>query len=293
MKVILHADDFGYNKEVSNDILDCFYNGTLHGISIMPNSKYFEECMEMLKEEKNGRKPGDLLKTIHFSISEGPSVSDKSELPLLVNDEGMFRLSFFKLLLMSFGSNKNELKRELKIELKAQLDKCLPYIDEVNIDSHVHYHMIPLVFNTLMEVAIESKREIGYVRVPAEPLGPFIKHIGMYTSYDPINIVKNVVLNMLAFINKKNVKKYMDKSAVFFGIVMSGHMDIDRVSKLIPDFVSIANKKGMDLEILAHPGHATDKATVLDPSNEEYAKAPLSENRLIEKKMFMEIAKYL
>jgi len=303
LKVILHADDFGYNKEVSEDILDCFYNGTLDSISIMPNSTYFEECMEMLSKKEadsglsNGKNLCKLQKTIHFSISEGPCVSDKEKLPLLVNDKGMFKLSFFKLLLMTMGPKRKELKKELKAELSAQLNKCLPYIDGINVDSHVHYHMIPLVFNTLMEVCEEtgkvSGKEIGYVRNPAEPLSPFIKNVSLYSSYDFINIIKNIVLNFLAFLNNKNVGKYMNTSAVFFGIVMSGHMDIDRVSKLLPDFIKIAEKRGMDLEVLAHPGHTTDKSTVLDTDNEEYAKAPLSENRLIEKKMFMEISKYL
>jgi len=299
MKIILHADDYGFNKEVSEDILDCYKNGTLHGISIMPNSKYFDECMMMLQNEKlicdDGTvKDGNaLLKTIHFSISEGPSVSDSKNLPLLCNENGMFKLSFFKLLLMSIGPKKKELERELRIELKAQYEKALPYLDEINIDSHVHYHMIPLVLRTLLNVVEESGREIGYLRIPAEPRAPFRKHKEFRSSYDSINFVKNIVLNFLTFCSRDVLKKYENKTAVFFGIIMSGHMDIDRVSALLPDFIKIAEERGMDLEVLAHPGHALTRESLLDPSNEEYSKAPLSENRLIEKKMFMEIHNYL
>lgn len=286
MNIILHADDYGYNEEVSSDILECFNNGTLHGISIMPNSKYFDECMAMLNDKQ-------LLKTIHFSISEGPSVSDPKKLKLLCNEEGMFKLSFFKLLIMSLGPKRGELKKELKLELKAQYEKALPYLDEVNIDSHVHYHMIPLVLKTLLEVVEESGREVGYLRVPAEPIGPFIKHRELYASYNVVNIVKNIVLNFLTFVSRKTLKKYKNNTAVFFGIIMSGHMDIDRVSALLPDFVKVAENRGMDLEVLAHPGHAINRETLLDPKNEEYSKAPLSGDRLIEKNMFMEIHKYL
>ena len=52
MNVILHADDYGYNIEVSKDIIDCIKEGTLHGISIMPNSPYFDECMAILNDSK-------------------------------------------------------------------------------------------------------------------------------------------------------------------------------------------------------------------------------------------------
>lgn len=287
MKVMLHADDFCFNKEISEDILECYREGTLHGISIMPNSTHFDECMKMLDGIDN------LEKSIHFSISEGPCVADREKVSTLVDERGMFKLSFIKLLLMSIGKAKKELRKQLKCELKAQYDKALPYLDEINIDSHVHYHMIPMVFDVLLEVIEESGREIGYIRVPAEPITPFLKHMAVKPGYSLINIVKNIILNILYVFNKKRLKPYREKSAVFFGIVMSGHMDIDRVAVLLPEFVKIAQKRGMDLEVLAHPGHAKSKEDLLDPQNEEYSKAPLSENRLVEKNMFMEIHKYL
>ncbi|MDO4188079.1 MAG: ChbG/HpnK family deacetylase [Lachnospiraceae bacterium] len=288
MNVIMHADDYGYNLEVSRDILDCAKNGTLHGISIMPNSPYFDECMKELSESGL-----DLIKTIHFSISEGPCLSKKEDVKLLVNDDGMFCLSFFKLLLMSIGANKKELERELYAELKAQYEKALPYLDEINMDSHVHYHMIPLVLRTVIRVVEDSGKQIGYLRVPAEPIKPFINHKEFISSYSLINFIKNIVLNVLALRSKKLLKKYRNNTAVFFGILMSGHMDIKRVSAMVKDFEGIAEKRGLDLEVLAHPGKAVSLETVLDPGNEEYAKAPLSSDRHIEKEMFMEISKYL
>ena len=287
MNVMLHADDYGYNIEVSNDIIECIKEGTLHGISIMPNSPYFDECMKILKESGV-----NVSKAIHFSISEGPCLSNRNDLKLLVNENGMFCLSFFKLLLLSIVPKRKELKKELKLEIRAQLKKAKPYLDEINVDSHVHYHMIPLVLKSILEVIKEEGYEINYLRIPAEPLKPFIKNIKI-GGFNLVNIIKNIVLNVLAFSDRKMLKEYKDKTAVFFGIVMSGHMDIDRVSALLPEFKKIAGKKNMDVEVLAHPGRANSMETLLDPSNIEYSKAPLSEDRHIEKKMFMEIAKAL
>ena len=121
---------------------------------------------------------------------------------------------------------------------------------------------------------------------------PFLKHIGL-GGYSLINVIKNIVLNVLGIWDKWIMKEYKNKTAVFFGIVMSGHMDIERVSALLPDFVKIAKKRGMDLEVLGHPGKANSIDTVLDPGNEEYSKAPLSDDRHVEKNMFMEIGKYI
>lgn len=101
------------------------------------------------------------------------------------------------------------------------------------------------------------------------------------------------MLNYLGWCLRNTLKEYKDNTAVFFGIVMSGHMDIDRVSKLLPDFIEIAKKRGQDLEVLAHPGKAVSLESVLDPGNIEYSKAPMSEDRHVEKEMFMEISKYL
>ena len=40
-----HADDYGMFKTQSKHIMDCYHEGALNGISIMPNSPYLDECM--------------------------------------------------------------------------------------------------------------------------------------------------------------------------------------------------------------------------------------------------------
>ena len=43
-----HADDYGLFPKQSKRILRCITEGACNGISIMPNSPYLSECMEML-----------------------------------------------------------------------------------------------------------------------------------------------------------------------------------------------------------------------------------------------------
>ena len=45
-----HADDYGLFPAQSRHIADCYYNGALNGISIMPNSPYLKECMDEIED---------------------------------------------------------------------------------------------------------------------------------------------------------------------------------------------------------------------------------------------------
>lgn len=288
---IFHADDFAACPEVSQHILDCKQNGILHSVSILANSPYLHECMQML------RPYSDTLKyNIHFNIAEGPCLSNPSDLSLLVNEQGMFCTSFFKILLMSCGKKRTVLKQQLELELSKQLNLLLPYLGKHNgirIDSHQHYHMIPVVLDAILSAVKKSGKKIEFIRIPSEPIVPFLKHPSLYFSYRPINFVKNIVLNILKYGNAGRLKPYQSKTAVFFGIIMSGRMDLKRISALLPDFMKIAEKKKLPLEILAHPGQISDVNELLDPNNDNCKSFYMSSGRNIEKEMLLHIAEAL
>lgn len=280
-RIIFHADDYAACPEVSRHILDCKQKGTLDSISVLTNSCYYNECMQMLKPFSNSIKLN-----IHFNIAEGHCLSDPTDIPLLVNQNGMFCVSFFKILIMSLGSQKKELKNQLVCEFSKQLELLLPYIETIRIDSHQHYHMIPLVLDAILSVTQNTKKEIEFIRIPAEPLSPFFKHPSLYFTYKPINIVKNIVLNILNWFISPHLRLYRKKTSVFFGIIMSGHMDYPRVQALIPDFIRIANRKGMSLEILAHPGGVSNIEHLMDPHNLGCREFYMNGDRSVEKKLF-------
>ena len=65
-EVEYHADDYGLFPAQSRRILDCSDHGVLNAISIMANSPYLPECMEMLRSYQ------DRLKiTLHLNFMEG------------------------------------------------------------------------------------------------------------------------------------------------------------------------------------------------------------------------------
>lgn len=290
--IIFHADDFGANREVSEHILDCFRDGALNSLSVLPNSPHLAECMELLDAYRDR-----IAVSIHFNLAEGHCLADEALVPLLVDERGMFSISFFKVLLFSYTPKRRELKRQLQAEMKAQIKAMLPYVRELRIDSHQHYHMIPLVLQSIFAAREELRKEgesipeITFIRIPAEPMLPFLKHPALYRTYRPVNFVKNIVLNVLNRMDRLLLKPYYKKSAVFFGILLSGKMDLERVQLLKKDFLKIAKKKGLPLEILCHPGGVKKPDELLDVQNRDCVRFYMDRGRRIEKDMLQRVVR--
>ena len=77
-----HADDYGLFPAQARRILQCYEEGALNGVSIMPNSPCLEQCLEMLPEK-------GLALTVHLNLMEGRSAAPGEELPHLVDGDGV------------------------------------------------------------------------------------------------------------------------------------------------------------------------------------------------------------
>lgn len=281
--VDIHADDYGYSINTSKDMLECMKSGCLNSFSIICNQSYFEESMEMLYEAIPSL-PFLPLISVHINLPEGKG--------------DILPLSWAKL----FLSN-SSIKKELKKELKKQIDtvnevveKCITIAQKNNIpvdqkgirlDSHIHTHPIPVVWNSLIEVIEEEKYNIEYIRNPKEPLIPFIKHIDLIPTYGLANMVKN---RILMFYSRK-IDKYCESHNIekmyMWGLCMSGHMDFDRIKKIYLDMLNYAEKHNRKLELLFHPGMALQSEYSEEMNKDYFKDANLSENRHVEKDAVM------
>lgn len=249
-----HADDFGLFPTQSQRILECHYHGILNGTSVMPNSTYLNTCMELLHPVKR-----EIALTVHLNIIEGCSICSHEEIPLLTDQNGVFRISFGKLLLGSFLPGRNAYRKQLKRELKAQIYAILPYLEEgmpLRLDGHAHYHMLPVVFDALMDVIQEEKLKVSYIRIPREYPSLYLRHWRELRDFSAINLLKVLILNILA---GRNQKKYRDilghmEQKVFLGVFLSGRMYWENVMPVLQDAIELARNQGKGLEILAHPG---------------------------------------
>lgn len=247
-----HADDFGLFPAQSQRILDCHTHGKLNGVSVMPNSEYLDACMAMLEPVRE-----EISLTIHLNLIEGRSLTEPCK--GLTDPEGTLGASFGGLLLHSCLPGRKKCKDWLKGEFRAQIQavaKYLPENEPLRLDSHAHYHMVPVVFDALMEVIREDGLEVSYIRIPKEHIGLYVRHLREIHSFAPINLVKVMILNLLAWRNERKYGSYLDtlEKRVFLGVFLSGRMYRENVEPLLEDAERLARKKGQKLEILAHPG---------------------------------------
>jgi predicted glycoside hydrolase/deacetylase ChbG (UPF0249 family) len=276
MKTKINADDFGLTRNITDRILECHDNGCLTSVSIIPNGMAFDYAIKEYKKRKN------LDIGIHLNLTEGKAISPAEDVYLLVNKSGFFRHSFLSLYFASVFSNagiKNILRRQVRIECLAQIDKVLKNVRAdtyINIDSHMHFHMIPLVFDVLLDIYNEKRK---YFRLPIEPFYFHLASINSLKNYLGKNIIKHILLKLLASYNIKKINSnpVLLGCEYFIGVLFTGNTTFASLKKAlrkIPDRCY--------LEILFHPGFVEENEKAVLDGSIKNTHFHLSSNRKIE-----------
>ena len=287
VNIEFHADDYALFPTQSHRILDCHRNGNLNGLSIIANGPYLGECVSDLYPFL-----GNVAVTVHLNLMEGRSLCDPSQVPLLVNAQGHLNCGFGSLLIRSFLPGREKLRQQLKQELKAQIlavRKVLPREVPLRLDGHAHYHMIPVVFDAMMDVIREEDLPVSYIRIPREYLRLYLPHFFRLRDLSPINLVKVAVLNLLSGMARLKYRKELEpmEKKLFLGVALSGRMYYENLKVFYPQAKKIAEKKGWDLEILGHPGgvfEEEDIAQITSEDDKSFLTSPLRDR---EKSMFL------
>ena len=267
------ADDYGISKISNTRIEECLKNGALNKISVLPNSDALDFKRRLLGE--------NVKLSLHLNLIEGYPLSKKEDVSLIVSDKGFFKYSFIGLFFLSIFGNRSLLEKQLYNEIKMQIDFWKKEMGEetpILVDSHQHTHMIPLVFKTLMRVIKEENVEVEYIRIPAEPILPYIKSPSLYFKFRPIGLIKQWLLKFLKFVNRKELKKANIKSALFMGIMFSGQLTEDKINKLLPYY----KKQNENIEIAFHPGYLENGESLIDGFRQNFKKFYYSKWRRIE-----------
>lgn len=299
-RIDIHADDYGYTLNTSKDIIDCMKKGALNSISIICNTSFFEESIEMLYKEIPTL-PFLPLMSVHINLVEGFNLSNTN----LLSKNGINFLSWTNILFKSTSIKNKELKNELKDEIRSQIRKtelvinrCIEIAEKNNIkyyqkgiriDSHVHTHSIPIVFDALIDVIKEENLNVEYIRNPKEPLVPFIKQIGLWRTYSLINIIKNQILNIFSIKIDNFCEDIKIEKSYLWGLIMSGKMDSNRIEKIYDSMINKTNNNKRYLEILFHPGRALDNEKSEELNIDYMKNFNLSYNRSIEKESVLNI----
>lgn len=285
--IYFHADDYGVSKAQAERILSCYEKGVLNSISVMPNTLELEACLEYLDTLDTEDKHKKIRRVLHLNFVEGKPVACAEQVDMLVDDTGLFSVSFIQLLRWSYckrGEERLKLKEQLKAEIAAQFNQVVEICDYkiTAIDSHQHYHMIPIVMDALLEVIEEKKIKIQEIRIPVDPVSPLLKTPSLWLKVPVINWVKWGILWLHSGRNRKKLKRRDIKVPVFCGIFFTCEMTLEIVKLLIPKYLVYAKKHGKKLELMFHPGNLTEKDELLDKRSKELEEFYLSENRLKE-----------
>lgn len=267
--VWFHADDYGINLEQSKRIIESAHLGVLNSVSVIPNSKYLSQCMKLLENEK-------ISWSVHINLVEGKCCADKNDVRMLTTEDGKFKLTFSQLFLLSMIKWKT-LKAQVAKECAAQIKTVRDAAGNdfvLKLDSHRHYHMLPVVMSGLCEACNELNMKPEFIRWSVEPIKPFIWR---GTKIAGMNLMKNLVLSLCGMADKlilRRNKIYCHKKAVLFGVLYSGKMTYDIVEKLKPYFIKYSLAQNKDLEILFHPGAIYDGEEYLDKEYVDFYQSP-------------------
>ncbi len=239
-KIIINADDFGYSVNKNEAVKYGVQNGIITSASIITNMEGFEQAVNEVLPEIPFLDLG-----FHFNIMEGKSLTNPS---LITDRYGYFNRSFPEIMLEAGGK---KFQRQIEAEFRAQIERILQYKHISHVDSHIHTHAIPAVFDIVSALTIEYK--IPFIRTQKEI--PYkIPYKAVSVNFC-INSVKNILLNTFTFINKLSLEN-LNTNDYFIGILYTGNMNKETI---LEGLKKIKNDNSVT-EIIFHPSIEMDNS---------------------------------
>jgi predicted glycoside hydrolase/deacetylase ChbG (UPF0249 family) len=150
--VLVNADDLGLNESVNSAILYCFRKQYINSTSLITNTDYFDETVNMIHENDCVTGVG-----VHINFAEGKPVSNFNLHPFL-DEHGNW--NFQKINKKITFLNKAS-KAAFLNEIYAQVDKALSAkVSIVHLDSHYHLHTLPCFYKLFIQAAKQYKLKL-------------------------------------------------------------------------------------------------------------------------------------
>ena len=170
MKVIVNADDYGMNENVSAAIVESFKRGYINQTTLIVNMPWAARAVELAKKEGLFDKIG-----LHLNLTTGKPLTPRiARCPLFCNASGEFDKRFAQLgnLYCSYSEEiKSLISEEVESQIKQYCDFGLPLR---HLDSHHHvHHRLPLARHIMPIMArygfksIRMPYSIGFTGVKA------------------------------------------------------------------------------------------------------------------------------
>lgn len=163
MRVIINADDFGYNAQVNEAIEKAIIAKKISSTTIMANAPFFEDAVAIAQKYVH------VSYGVHLNLIEFEPLTNKDVFFKygLLDNKG----SFVEGAALCLSEYPAELKLAIKQEWSAQIQKVMDAgIKISHIDSHQHTHCISALQEVLIEVmfafGISKCRRRGYSSIP-------------------------------------------------------------------------------------------------------------------------------
>lgn len=267
-KFILNADDFGISTAVNRAVLEGYPEGILKSVSLVANGEAFDDAITNILPQCP-----DLGVGIHLNIIEGRSLCE--DVNTLTNENGVFNNSYIQLLYKAYNPKETDFLPQVEREFRRQIEKIMAKTTVTHIDSHVHVHSIPKIFEIVCRLAKEYG--IKQVRTQFERfyMVPDVhKHL---TWKYPINLIKVILLNTFTIINEATIHKMeLNTNDYLIGVSYTSMMDALAVS-----YGLMAIKyNNTTVEALIHPSRYEDGS--IDGRFKEFL---LTKNKKLKKKI--------
>lgn len=243
--LIFNSDDFGHSHPFNMGVYKGIKSGVIKTSCVLSNMEGYSEAKELAYDL------GKIKFGIHINLVEGKSLTENK---LLVDSKNYFNNGYIDLLKKSFDKN---FLNAAEFEMRAQIEKTLGDFKINHINSHVHTHSIPNLFNLVIKLAKEYK--IPYIRTQFEK-PYFVKSIKKHlTCKYPVNLIKLALLDSLSLRNKKLIGDIFLTNDYMLGVTYTGFMD----KNTILEGLKVIDK-GV-VEVLIHPAYYEKE--ILKPDN--------------------------
>lgn len=143
--ILANADDLGLNTTVNKAILQCFELGYINSTSLLTNTDYFDETIDLINQNPSIKNIG-----VHVNLAEGKPVTLFTETGYL-DKTGNWDLAKINKVIAFLNPTAQQVFLN---EICAQIDKALAAkIPLTHIDSHYHLHTLPCFYKLFLWAA--------------------------------------------------------------------------------------------------------------------------------------------
>lgn len=245
-KFILNADDFGMSQAYNRAVLEGYSEGLLKSASLAANGGAFDEAVNVIIPQCP-----DLGVGVHLNIIEGQSLCE--DIDTLTDSNWNFNNSYGQLLWKAYNPKQKDFLPQVEREFRRQIEKVMSKTKVTHLDSHVHVHSIPKIFDMVCRLA----KEYGINQVRTQFERPYIipdlrKHLNF--KY-PINLIKVALLDTFTIINESTLHNYgLNTNDYLIGVAYTSMMD----SLAISYGVMAIKYDNVTVEALIHPCRYAD-----------------------------------